>query len=222
MADSAWGHPWPPHLSWVVAPTDGPRRGLASDDEDVTCLYQWPAGAFLGTLPLMRDTCAGRRVADLGCGRGALGLGACAHGATRVLFADASPVAIDFLTRTLAANGLADRARAALHRWGTPLPDGPWEVILGGDILYRPECFTDLLDTIAASLTTDGVALLSDPRVRLEESLTGLAAERALTWETARIAHITVVSIRRRQRGQGAPSPGVVPSGSLPITPAHA
>lgn len=197
MAGGVPADPWPPHLGWVVAPAEGPRRELASDAEDVTCFYQWPAGAVLGTLPLVHDACSGRRVADLGCGRGALGLGACAAGATRVLFADASAVAIDFVTRTLAVNRLSDRASASVHRWGEPLPDGPWEVILGGDILYRPECFADLLDTIATSLSADGLALLSDPRVRLEEQLSTLAAERALSWEAARIAHVTVVSIRR-------------------------
>lgn len=191
-------HPWPPHLAWVVAPADGPRRELAHDDEDVTCLYQWQAGAFLATLPETRTACSGRRVADLGCGRGALGLSACAAGARRVLFADASRVAIDFLARTIALNALGDRAQATLHAWGTPLPDGPWEVILGGDILYRPDCFAALLDTIAASLAADGVALLSDPRITLEEALAGLAAARGLTWEAARRAHVTVVRVRHR------------------------
>lgn len=190
---------WPPHLSWVIAPTDGPRRELASEDEDVTCLYQWQAGAFLASLPLTRDACAGRRVADLGCGRGTLGLSALAHGATHVMFADASVVAIDFLARTITANALTARARSSLHTWGTPLPDGRWDVILGGDILYRPECFPALLDTIAASLTPDGIALLSDPRITLEAQLATLAAERCLTWETARIAHITLVSVRHRR-----------------------
>lgn len=191
--------PWPPHLSWVIAPSVGPRRELASEVEDVTCLYQWPAGAFLATLPSTRDACVGRHVADLGCGRGTLGLSACAHGAARVLFADASAVAIDFLTRTISANALGERAQAVQHTWGTPLPAGPWEVILGGDILYRPECFAALFDTIATSLTPDGCVLLSDPRITLEECLPRLADERDLTWETARIAHITLVTITRRR-----------------------
>lgn len=199
MDDRSPASLWPPHLSWVIAPTDGPRRELANDDEDVTCLYQWQAGAFLATLPQTRDLCAGRRVADLGCGRGTLGLSACAFGAAQVLFADASAVAIDLLGRTIAANDLGGRARAALHTWGGPLPDGPWEVILGGDILYRPECFPALIDTIAASLGGHGVALLSDPRITLEEQLPALASARDLTWETARIAHVTVVTLHRRR-----------------------
>lgn len=197
--DVAQAHPWPPHLSWVIAPDTGPRRELSSDDEDVTCLYQWQAGAFLATLPSTRGRCAGRAVADLGCGRGTLGLSACAAGASRVLFADASMVAIDFMTRTIAVNRLAERATAIRHTWGEALPDGPWEVILGGDILYRPECFAALLDTIAASLTGDGCALLSDPRTTLEDGLPVQAEARGLRWESARIGHFTVVTLTRNE-----------------------
>jgi predicted nicotinamide N-methyase len=194
-------HPWPPHLAWVVAPEVGPQRELASDAEDVTCLYQWKAGAFLATMPGMPERCAGRRVADVGCGRGTLGLSACAYAASRVLFADASAVAIDFLTRTLRANQLAGRAQAVRHTWGEALPDGPWEVILGGDILYRPECFAALFDTIALSLASDGCALLSDPRITLENELPALAATRGLRWDSARHSHITVVTITHQQPG---------------------
>lgn len=197
MNEPQRSHPWPAHLAWVIAPDDGPRRDLASDDEDVTCLYQWKAGAFLATLPNTQTRCVGRAVADLGCGRGTLGLSACAHGATRVLFADASTMAIDFLTRTLARNHLNDRAQAVLHTWGEPLPNGPWEVILGGDILYRPECFAALLDTIAGSLAADGCALLSDPRITLEHGLASLAEARGLRWESARIDHFSVVTLTR-------------------------
>lgn len=192
-------HPWPPHLAWVIAPPDGPRRDLATDDEDVTCLYQWKAGASLATLPTIQERCVGRAVADLGCGRGTLGLSACAYGASRVLFADASAVAIDFLTRTIAVNALAERAQAVRHTWGDMLPNGPWDVILGGDILYRPECFAALFDTIATSLAPDGCALLSDPRITLESGLPAMAEARGMRWESARIGHFTVVTLTRRE-----------------------
>ena len=209
---------WPPHLQWVRPPDDGPRRELASDDEDVTCLYHWKAGAFLATLPGTQARCAGRTVADLGCGRGTLGLSACASGATRVLFADASAVAVDFLARTITVNELSQRAQAVQHSWGDVLPDGPWEVILGGDILYRPACFAALLDTIAASLAANGCALLSDPRITLEDGLPALAEARGLRWEAARTGHFTIVTITWRQPA----GPGVVPPGWCPITRAHA
>lgn len=179
----------------MIQPADGPQVELASADDDVTCLYQWPAGAYLGSTLAELAPCAGRRVADLGCGRGTLGLSACAAGAARVLFADASPVAIEFLARTLQANALSERAHAVQHAWGTPLPSGPYDLILGGDILYRPDYFAELMTTIARSLAPQGCALLSDPRTTLESRLSDLAAGHRLQWTTQRIDHTTIVRL---------------------------
>jgi predicted nicotinamide N-methyase len=130
--------------------------------------------------------CRSRRVADLGCGRGALGLTALTLGAQDVLFADASPVAIDFVDRALLANRLSGRAVAVPHTWGGALPGAPYALLLGGDILYRPELFPALIATIAASLAPDGLCLLSDPRQRLEDGLPGLAARHGLDWRCER------------------------------------
>lgn len=189
--------PWPPHLAWVVPPHEGPQLDLASAEEDITCLYQWPAGAFLGSRLAELAPCAGKRVADLGCGRGTLGLSACAQGASQVLFADASPVAVEFLGRTLRANALDGRAQVVRHEWGGALPAGPYDLILGGDILYRPDCFAALLATIAASLGPAGYALLSDPRTTLEPGLGDLAAVHRLQWTARRLDHTTIVRLVR-------------------------
>ena len=189
---------WPAHLDWVIAPAEGPQRALANDDEDVTCLYQWRVGAQLAERLPSLVPCAGKRIADLGCGLGTLGLSALAHGADAVLFADGSRIAIDLLQRTIIANALDQRARAALHAWGEPLPYGPWEVILGGDILYRPDFVPQLLATIATSLTPDGCALLSDPRITLEEQLPALAGAQGLSWTSRRDDGITIITLRRQ------------------------
>ncbi|MBA3846897.1 MAG: methyltransferase domain-containing protein [Planctomycetes bacterium] len=143
--------------------------------------------------------CRDRRVADLGCGRGHLGLTALTGGAASVLFADGHPEAIARLGRVIAANGFAARARAAQHTWGGPLPTAPFDVILGGDVLYRPECFAPLLRTIAGSLAPAGRCLLSDPRLRLEEELADLAVAEGLTHASRRSDRgYTVLSLSLR------------------------
>ena len=201
MDGPARPHPWPSHLAWVIAPTDGPQAELAQADDDVTCLYEWPSGTrlaeYLSTHLAERAPCRDRRVADIGCGRGGLGLTAYAAGAATVLFADASPVAVGFLARTISLNALAPRARVVQHHWGTALPDAPYDLILGGDILYRPECFADLMTTIALSLSPHGCALLSDPRTVLEPQLADLAAKHRLKWTTYRIENTTVAHLTR-------------------------
>jgi ribosomal protein L11 methylase PrmA len=131
-------------------------------------------------------SCRDQRVADLGCGLGHLGFTALALGARAVVFADGSPMVVDRIARTISLNHLDERARTVLHQWGEPLPDAPFPLILGGDILYRPECFPALILTIASSLAPAGVCLLSEPRRRCEEELLAAVEERGLAWEHQR------------------------------------
>lgn len=195
---------FPPHLAWVRVPDHEPDLSLASDGEDITGIYAWRVGSGLSAgLAAITDV-SRRTVLDIGCGRGALGLSALALGAAHVTFADASPVIVDWLTRLIALNRLGDRASVVRHTWGEPAPCPPVDLVLGGDVLYLPRCHDALLTSIAAALTDDGLALLSDPRERLEPELPDLAAAHGLTWNTERRADSTLVRIgwdERRRKG---------------------
>jgi predicted nicotinamide N-methyase len=182
----------PAHLDWLLRPAPLPsqysahERTPAASDDDVTGAYSWPAGSRLaGELRELAD-CRGAEVADLGCGLGQLGFSAIALGAHRVLFADGSPPLIDLAERTIACNQLGARAQASIHRWGQALPGGGYALILGGDILYRPECFAAIADTLMASLARGGVCLLADPRTRLDAEFAAELARRALCWSCER------------------------------------
>ncbi len=171
----------------------------ADGDQRPTWAYAWPAGDRLAQDLAQLIDCRGLRVADLGCGRGHGGLAALCAGCARALFADASPHPLGWVDAVLLANGMEHRAETRLHRWGTPLPLGGWDLIYGGDILYRPECFAALLDTLADSLAPTGRALLADPRLELEPDLMQLAAARGLEWHTTRQATgYTLVRVRLR------------------------
>ena len=184
-----------PPFAWDAALA----AAAAAGDHRPTWAYTWPAGRRLAAVLPEIAALAGRRVVDLGCGRGLLGLWALEYGAT-VLFADASPYPLAWIEALLKAHPQhASRATTAVHRWGDPLPDAPWDIILGGDILYRPECHPALMTTIATSLPEDGVALLADPRTCLEEQLPAMAAAAGLDMRTDRHeAGFTLVSLGRR------------------------
>ncbi len=191
---------FPPHLAWARLPERDPDLSLASADEDITGIYSWRVGSGLSAgLAAITDV-SKRTVLDLGCGRGALGLSALALGAAHVTFADASPVVVDWLARLIALNDLSGRASVVRHAWGEPVPGAPVELVLGGDVLYRPRCHDALLTSIAAALADDGLALLSDPRERLEPELPDLASAHGLTWATERRADSTLVRIGRDTR----------------------
>lgn len=181
------------------------RAATAAGDERPTWAYPWPAGERLAALLPELTTCRDHRVCDLGCGRGLLGLRAALLGAAEVVFCDGSLHPLGFLDAVIAANRL--HARSQLHQWGTAIPGRPFSLILGGDILYRPECFALLLTSIARSLSPQGTALLSDPRHSLEAELPALAAAAGLSWAPTRpIAGLTVVRCRLLK----APSPELV------------
>lgn len=147
------------------------------EPDDGTWRYDWPAGArLLAELPALVEV-RGRRVIDLGCGRGRLGRWAAAAGAASVLFVDQSSAA-------LAAIPPAPGCAMLEHRWGEALP--PCDLLLGGDILYRPPLFPLLLDSVATALAGGGAALLADPRARLEDELPELARVRGLHWSIER------------------------------------
>jgi predicted nicotinamide N-methyase len=158
--------------------------------DDGTWRYTWPAGSrLLGELDVL-VTVAGRRVLDLGCGQGRLGLWALAHGAAEVVFADQSETA-------LAAIHVQPGIRCMVHHWGDPLPE--CDLLLGGDILYRPALFPALMTSVASALRNAAAeAILVDPRSRLEEELPQLAATWGLTWEPERRGPgYTLVRLRR-------------------------
>ena len=187
----------PAHLAHLVQPTALPDLAAAQPDADCTWAYCWPAGVKLSAELSALAPCAGRAIADLGCGRGHGGLSALVAGAGRVVFADGDPEVVRWVQGVLTANGFAGRAQAHVHRWGEVIPGSPYDVVFGGDILYRPECFAELLASIAVSLASDGVALLSDPRLRLDHELPGLAAAAGLSWDgERRAAGYTLVRLR--------------------------
>jgi SAM-dependent methyltransferase len=174
----------------LLLPPWNPTLAPATGDGDLTWAYPWPAGERLAkdllALHELVPRLRGGRLAELGCGRGRSGLTALLHGAGSVLFCDVAPEPLSYVAQALHLNRLQDRGSTCQHAWGEVLPHGPYEVILGADILYRPHFQRALLISIAGSLARGGWALLADPRTVLEPELAIYAAELGLSWTTMR------------------------------------
>lgn len=150
--------------------------------------YAWPAGLVLAELLAKRWAAelTGKRVLELGCGLGAVGLVAAKLGA-RVTLADREPEA---LTQALAiAEHNALEVETQLLEWGR-VPEAltnSFELVLGSDIMYDPSQLTPMLGAIQSLLTPRGVAYLADPDRADREALAaaahtaGLALEHLLT-----------------------------------------
>lgn len=182
-----------PDFDWAQA------HRLAADggDERPTWAYEWPAGQRLAQALIQDQRCRGKRVVDLGCGRGPVGKAALASGAREVVFADSCSHILAYLDAWIAHNELTARARTWQHRWGEPVSEPAFDLVLGGDVCYRPECQGDLIASVAGLLAEDGLGILSDPRQRPEPALREFSAEYGLHLELTRTpGHYTELQLR--------------------------
>ncbi|HZE90655.1 MAG TPA: SAM-dependent methyltransferase, partial [Rhizobacter sp.] len=105
----------------------------------------WPSGAQLAARMAAHPVCAGERILEIGCGLALASLVGHRRG-NDVTASDCHPLAASFLEQNLHLNALppmkyrhghwgaiALPASAALH----PLPHGPYDLIIGSDLLYE-------------------------------------------------------------------------------------
>jgi predicted nicotinamide N-methyase len=90
----------------------------------------------------------GARVLELGCGLGLPSIAAALAGG-RVLATDWSAEAVEFTQRNAAANGA--RLETAVAAWDEAeelVARGPWDLVIGSDLLYEPRNVALLLDVL--------------------------------------------------------------------------
>ena len=150
---------------------------------DSTGTRIWDAGRLLSGLLEERDL-SGKSVLECGSGTGVGGLTAAASGAASVVLTDGASATLPLLEENVAANGVADRAQTCRLRWGDEddmaevAALGPYDLIIGSDLLYAPEAFPDLLETLAELCTPDHTEVLLTYPVRQTE---GIFLEMALS-----------------------------------------
>jgi predicted nicotinamide N-methyase len=121
----------------------------------------WPAGEELARF-VARSSVRGRRVLDLGCGLGLAAVAAARAGAD-VLAVDASADGVTFAAENLSLNGVD--GRVAAWSWTDPAlaRAGPFDVVLGGDVLYSRPGAQALVESLPALVAEDGEVWIADP-----------------------------------------------------------
>jgi 2-polyprenyl-3-methyl-5-hydroxy-6-metoxy-1,4-benzoquinol methylase len=123
-------------------------------------------GASLGSDPALGGPSLSlkeARVLDLGCGLGPCGLAAASRGA-HVTFFDWEPRALEIVAASARAQGdLAARCQFVVGDWRTPPPLGPFDRILGADVLYERRNGVAVAQFLAQHLAPGGEAWLTDP-----------------------------------------------------------
>lgn len=122
----------------------------------------WTSGLVLARL-LARCPLRGVRVLELGCGLGLVAISAARSGA-RVTVNDRSPLALALTALS------ADENRVALEKvpceWEHPhalVVHGPWDLVLGSDILYIERSAHTLPALLSRVVAADGEVWITDP-----------------------------------------------------------
>lgn len=136
----------------------------------------WPSASALAEAVLDAGPgLAGRRVLDLGCGLGLVGLAALHRGA-HVVFLDWEPVAVEAARASAWANGFSSH-ESVVADWRSPPPLEPFDVILAADVLYEARNGPAVARFLAKHLVPDGEARIADPdRLHAKDFPSDLAA----------------------------------------------
>jgi predicted nicotinamide N-methyase len=182
----------PGHMVRMLRPRDGDAlldELLAEEDPEEDRLpfwaQLWPAGVALARAVAARPL-AGRRVLELGCGLGLVGIAAALAGA-RVLAVDRSPEATTFTAVNAARNTVT--LQTAVCAFDQPEPllgQAPWDLVLAADLLYEQRNVAVLVGLLPRLVGATGEVWLADPGRPLLGRF--LAALDATGWRREQVA----------------------------------
>ncbi|MGF9563042.1 50S ribosomal protein L11 methyltransferase [Neorhizobium sp. JUb45] len=166
-----------PEISLYTAhPGSGLSQLIGDADAPPYWAYGWAGGTVLARHVLDQpELVRGRRVLDLGCGSGVVGIAAAKAGAGQVLAADIDANAVAATRLNAVLNGvMIDIAEGDLI--GGPLPGV--DVVLVGDLFYDRETAARVLPWLQACAAAGIAVLIGDPfRAHLPEDSLQLVAD---------------------------------------------
>ena len=122
----------------------------------------WPSSLALARAIGARSL-RGASTLELGCGLGVVSIAAALAGG-RVLATDWSAAAIDFTARNAQRNGV--EVETAVVDWSAPetiVERGPWQLVLGSDVLYERRNVDQMLDLLPRLVGAEGEVWIADP-----------------------------------------------------------
>jgi predicted nicotinamide N-methyase len=154
---------------WVLADPDATIDAMTQEEFEQTdermpyFAMVWASADSLVARVLAGPRLDGLHVLDLGCGLGACGFAAASRGA-QVTFFDWEPRALE-IVRASAARQPVPAADFAfvVGDWRTPPPMGPFDLILGADVLYEQRNAPAVAAFLAGHLKPGAEAWIGDP-----------------------------------------------------------
>jgi predicted nicotinamide N-methyase len=153
---------------WVPDEPDITLDQLTQDEFDRTdermpyFATVWPAAEVLLAELLAGPALNGLHALDLGCGLGACGFAAARRGA-HVTFLDWEPRAIEIVRASAVAQGAAAASDFLVGDWRDPPAFGPFDLILGADVLYERRNGPAVASFLYRFLRSGAEAWIADP-----------------------------------------------------------
>lgn len=142
----------------------------------------WPAAVAMAHYMRERLPLAGRRVLELGCGLGLVGIVAALLGA-RVLSTDYEAAALAFARHNARRNG-CQQARFQLMDWRYPTLRRRYDYIVASDVIYEARNFGPIVALLRRYLARGGTAVFSEPRRVNAVPFFSLVRQHGFTCET--------------------------------------
>jgi len=131
----------------------------------------WPSARALAQVVASVEDLSGKRVIELGCGTGLVGLAAAARGAS-VILSDLVPESIELALRNAKRNGL--EVEGLIMDWSQPPEDlGVFDGICAADVLYDDGMLRGVLRFVRRHLAPEGAAWIADPNRVMRGGLEG-------------------------------------------------
>ena len=193
-----------------------------ADDERLPYWAElWPSAIGLARYLDREVSLRGKRVLELGCGLGLLGVVAARDGA-RMLCTDYEAKALAFAKRNALQNGCR-HVRFRLMDWRRPSLKRRYDAILASDVIYEARNFGPLVALMQRFLARGGCAFFADPGRPNAVPFFALLRQRGFTyrkvtepveWEGRH--HIAIYIVKYRAAGASTP-----PAASLAQARAH-
>jgi predicted nicotinamide N-methyase len=182
---------------------------LRGESEPPYWAYLWTGARCLAEYVARWVDVRARRVLDIGCGLGLVGIVA-AHRGARVTYVDAALPALHFVRASLRANDVT--APIVCTDYRTLAAGARFDVIVAAEVAYEPPRFPDLAATLARHLAPGGVVLLADAFRTDTRALYGALAREQLTTRAIELyareeGRPARLRIRVARRGTAPPRP---------------